>query len=67
MEKLIKAYQPPSSKEIGSNEETGHGTSNTCDKNGYLREKSYSEDETSSIDLFSKTLTTASQDQNSSE
>ena len=42
-------------------------TSNTCDKNGYLSEKSYSEDETSSIDLFSKTLTTASQDQNSSE
>ena len=40
---------------------------NTCDKNGYLSEKSYSEDETSSIDLFSKTLTTASQDQNSSE
>ena len=34
MEKLIKAYQPPSSREIGSNEETGHGTSNTCDKNG---------------------------------
>ena len=67
MEKLIKVYQPPSSREIGSNEETGHGTSNTCDKNGYLSEKSYSEDETSSIDLFSKTLTTASQDQNSSE
>ena len=65
MEKLIKAYQPPSSREISSNEETG--TSNTCDKNGYLSEKSYSEDETSSIDLFSKTLTTASQDQNSSE
>ena len=67
MEKLIKAYQPPSSREIGSNEETGHGTSNTCDKNDYLSEKSYSEDETSSIDLFSKTVTTASQDQNSSE
>ena len=67
MEKLIKAYQPPSSKEIGSNEETGNGTSNTCDKNGYLSEKSYSEDKTTSIDLFSKTLTTASQDQNSSE
>ena len=67
MEKLIKACQPPSSKEIGSNEETGHGTSNTCDKNGYLSEKSYSEEETSSIDLFSKTLMTASQDQNSSE
>ena len=67
MVKLIKAYQPPSSREIGSNQETGHGTSNTCDKNGYLSEKSYSEDETSSIDLFSKTLTTASQDQNSSE
>ena len=67
MEKLIKAYQPPSSREIGSSEEPGHGTSNTCDKNGYLSEKSYSEDETSSIDLFSKTLTTASQDQNSIE
>ena len=67
MEKLIKAYQPPSSREIGSNEETGHGTSNTCHKNGYLSEKSYSEDKTSSIDLFSKTLTTASQDQNSSD
>ena len=65
MEKLIKAYQPSSSREIGSNEETG--TSNTCDKNDYLSEKSYSEDETSSIDLFSKTLTTASQDQNSSK
>ena len=51
MKTIIKAYQPPLSKEIGSNEETGHGTSNTCDKNGYLSEKSYSEDETSSIDL----------------
>ena len=39
MEKLIKAYQPPSSREIGSNEEFGHGTSNTCDKNGYLSER----------------------------
>ena len=67
MEKLIKAYQRPSSRAIGSNEETGHGTSNTCDKNGYLSEKSYSEDKTSSIDLLSKILTTASQDQNSSE
>ena len=54
MEKLIKAYQRPSSRASGSNEETGHGTSNTCDKNGYLSEKSYSEDKTSSIDLLSK-------------
>ena len=67
MEMLIKAYQPPLSRAIGSNEETGNGTSNICDKNGYLSEKSYSEDETSSVDLFLKTLTTASQDQNSSE
>ena len=67
MERLIKEYQPPLSRAIGSNEETGNGTSDTCDKNGYLSENSYSEDETSSVDLFSKTLTTASQDQNSSE
>ena len=67
MEKLIKAYQPLSSRKIGSNEKTGHGTSNTCNKNGYFSEKSYSEDETSSVNLFSKTLMTASQDQNSSE
>ena len=32
MERLIKAYQPPSSRATGSNEETGHGTSNTCEK-----------------------------------
>ena len=60
MEKLINAYQPPSSREIGSNKESGHGTWNTCNKNGHFIQNSYSEDETSSIDLFSKTLVTSS-------